>query len=239
MELFVARAGVLILEFVPLESREKFAINQPRVSIRATIQSLRRCHLRERDLCARDLSISDCRERRRRWLRYSALGPRAAKAYGRLPANTVLLGDSPVLHSAQQELLRGTPANVRPDAQRPRRFLAAKMPSFSELGRNCTRWLLNCRLTTCFPTAIGLKSAKIHGSQCLLITASTDRGVLYGVFALLSKIARAESLEEIDEVEQPYAPIRWVNQWDNLDGSIERGYGGPSIFFADGMSAAI
>ncbi len=55
----------------------------------------------------------------------------------------------------------------------------------------------------------------------------------------MSKIARGESLAgiviaDIDEVQQPYAPIRWVNQWDNLDGRIERGYGGPSIFFADG-----
>src|ERR1039458_2487592 len=58
-----------------------------------------------------------------------------------------------------------------------------------------------------------LKTAKIRGSECLLITASTDRGVLYGVFALLSKIARAESLAAIDEEQQPYAPIRWVNQW--------------------------
>ena len=67
-----------------------------------------------------------------------------------------------------------------------------------------------------------------------MITAASDRGVLYGVFALLSKIARGESIAAIDEVQQPYAPIRWVNQWDNLDGRIERGYGGPSIFFADG-----
>ena len=29
-------------------------------------------------------------------------------------------------------------------------------------------------------------------------------------------------------------PIRWVNQWDNLDGSVERGYGGRSIFWEDG-----
>jgi alpha-glucuronidase len=54
------------------------------------------------------------------------------------------------------------------------------------------------------------------------------------VFDLLSKIARGESVAAIDEEQQPYAPIRWVNQWDNLDGRIERGYGGPSIFFADG-----
>ena len=29
-------------------------------------------------------------------------------------------------------------------------------------------------------------------------------------------------------------PIRWVDEWDNADGSIERGYAGRSIFFDDG-----
>ena len=37
-----------------------------------------------------------------------------------------------------------------------------------------------------------------------------------------------------NEFQQPYTPVRWVNQWDNLDGRIERGYGGRSIFFEDG-----
>ena len=32
----------------------------------------------------------------------------------------------------------------------------------------------------------------------------------------------------------PSSPIRWVNQWDNFDGSIERGYAGRSIFFDNG-----
>ena len=68
-----------------------------------------------------------------------------------------------------------------------------------------------------------LKSTNIQGSKCLLITAATDRGVLYGVFGLLRKIALAESVSAIDEVQQPYAPIRWVNQWDNLDGRIDAG----------------
>ena len=34
--------------------------------------------------------------------------------------------------------------------------------------------------------------------------------------------------------EAPSSPIRWVNQWDNFDGSIERGYAGRSIFFDNG-----
>jgi alpha-glucuronidase len=33
----------------------------------------------------------------------------------------------------------------------------------------------------------------------------------------------------------PVAPIRRINQWDNLDGSITRGYGGLSVFFDQGQ----
>jgi alpha-glucuronidase len=64
-----------------------------------------------------------------------------------------------------------------------------------------------------------------------VITGSTDRAVLYGSFSLLRKIAQGDSVAQLDEVQTPSAPIRWVNQWDNLDGTIERGYAGPSIFF--------
>src|SRR5260221_8393073 len=60
-----------------------------------------------------------------------------------------------------------------------------------------------------------------------------DRGVLYGVFALLSRIARNENISSLNELQQPQARIRWVDQLDNLNGTIERGYAGPSIFFAD------
>jgi alpha-glucuronidase len=76
--------------------------------------------------------------------------------------------------------------------------------------------------------------AEVAGFSCVVIAASNDRGVLYGVFALLSKIARNQDVLTVDELQQPYAPLRWINQWDNLDGRIERGYAGPSIFFEAG-----
>ncbi len=43
-----------------------------------------------------------------------------------------------------------------------------------------------------------------------------------------------QSVDALDESDAPFAPVRWVNEWDNLDGSIERGYGGRSIFFENG-----
>ncbi|MGD1081837.1 MAG: alpha-glucuronidase family glycosyl hydrolase [Candidatus Sulfotelmatobacter sp.] len=168
------------------------------------------------------------------WLRYSALSPQAAKSYEHLPGKIVPLSDRLVLKTAQQELVQGISQmlgeTLRAGVASPPenaiilgtltelRALAPALHSPQEL-RGDGYWL---------------KSAKIHESECLVIAAATDRGVLYGVFALLSKIARGESLAAIDELQQPYAPIRWVNQWDNLDARIERGYGGLSIFFADG-----
>jgi alpha-glucuronidase len=167
------------------------------------------------------------------WLRYSPLDPQAAKSYQRLP-EAVVLGDSLVLKTAQQELVRGVGRmlgkTLRAGVDSPSEN-AIVLGTLTELHKLAPALHPPQELRA---DGYWLKIAKINGSECLVVTAATDRGVLYGVFALLSKIARAESLAAIDEVQQPYAPIRWVNQWDNLDGRIERGYGGPSIFFTDG-----
>lgn len=65
------------------------------------------------------------------------------------------------------------------------------------------------------------------------ILGQNERGALYGAFEYLSMLAQG-NISEVSYASNPAAPVRWVNQWDNLDGSIERGYGGPSIFFANG-----
>ena len=54
------------------------------------------------------------------------------------------------------------------------------------------------------------------------VTARTQMGLLYGRYALL----RGEQGES-----HPYFKLRILNHWDNLDGSIERGYAGQSIFW--------
>ena len=65
------------------------------------------------------------------------------------------------------------------------------------------------------------------------ILALNERGVLYGVFNYLSQLAQGDLSKE-SFISNPDAPLRWTNEWDNLDGSIERGYGGVSIFFTNG-----
>jgi len=56
------------------------------------------------------------------------------------------------------------------------------------------------------------------------VTARTEMGLLYGKYALL----RGEQGES-----HPFFRLRILNHWDNLDGSIERGYAGNSIFWND------
>src|SRR5262249_27839946 len=84
------------------------------------------------------------------------------------------------------------------------------------------------------PDAFWLKTVRTGTLRHLVIAGGNDRGALYGTFALLRKIASGDPMADLDEKQIPYAPARWVNHWDNLDGTIERGSGGRSIFWDNG-----
>jgi alpha-glucuronidase len=57
-----------------------------------------------------------------------------------------------------------------------------------------------------------------------------DRGVLYGAFRLLRVLGTRSSPDDISLLEKPATVLRLLNHWDNLDGSVERGYAGSSIW---------
>ena len=67
----------------------------------------------------------------------------------------------------------------------------------------------------------------------LNLKASDAKGVLYGVFCILRQIAMEKALQGIHISCRPDNPLRMYNHWDNMDGSIERGYSGASFFFQD------
>ena len=72
------------------------------------------------------------------------------------------------------------------------------------------------------------------------ITASNPIGLLYGAYELIrlqntdayntGSVNQQNFSKAIDETEKPQVGLRILNHWDNLDGSIERGYAGKSIF---------
>jgi alpha-glucuronidase len=168
------------------------------------------------------------------WLRYARLDKINAASYKDFPTRIETLGDSAVLQSAREEMIRGVRGilgiELRPALDRlPVR--AIRLGTIDFFRRSAPELHLDKELAE---EGFYLRRARLGGSDWLIVAGGSDRGVLYGVFALLGKIARGEDIDRIDEIQQPYAPIRWANQWDNLDGSIERGYAGRSLFFDNG-----
>jgi alpha-glucuronidase len=170
------------------------------------------------------------------WLRYAPLAAKDAAQYSLLPRRVVHLGDSPILDSAQRELILGLHSMLNVE------FTSASDP-FSHNPSIILGTIESVR--EIFPDKHPPENlpedaywiSEIPGPHfsSILIAGKNDRGVLYGVFAVLSRIARAQSLNSFKgESASPANSIRMIDQWDNLDGTIERGYAGPSIFFENG-----
>jgi alpha-glucuronidase len=163
------------------------------------------------------------------WLRYSSLKSSTPS----LPTLIAVVGRGEILRTAADELVHALaekPKNQGPASTLPNRnaFVLGQWkkirPLFPELNHSRA------------PSGQGfwLKTIQHGGAKYWLIIGANEHGVLYGTLSLLSRIARQEEVSTLDDSQSPSAPIRWVTQWDNLDGTIERGYAGRSIFFENG-----
>ncbi|SEW23477.1 alpha-glucuronidase [Chryseobacterium wanjuense] len=64
----------------------------------------------------------------------------------------------------------------------------------------------------------------------LVISAEKEIGLLYGVYHILRLQQTKSSITNLDITEKPSYDVRILNHWDNLDGTIERGYAGHSLW---------
>ena len=73
---------------------------------------------------------------------------------------------------------------------------------------------------------------KISGTgETVAVEASDENGILYGCFELIRQLSLGTQTQELSIEKSPAIPLRMLNHWDNMDGSIERGYSGNSFFF--------
>ncbi|MBN2189208.1 MAG: hypothetical protein JW699_07125 [Chitinispirillaceae bacterium] len=71
---------------------------------------------------------------------------------------------------------------------------------------------------------------QVSGRNSIVIASRGSRGVLYGVFHLLRLLQTNKPVTTLDISEKPKIKRRILNHWDNLAGSIERGYAGNSLW---------
>ena len=169
------------------------------------------------------------------WLSYKAVES-AIVFPGGIPDTVVELGNSMLEDSAAKELSVGWRGMLQHE---PRIVRAESSDRQREVVLG-TQAEINAWRPHATPTVSLIHDGYrlYRDKDALVIEGGDDRGVLFGTFALLREIAQQHSLTKLDEGSAPWAAIRWTNEWDNPNGTIERGYAGPSIFFENGKVRA-
>ncbi|RBF82695.1 alpha-glucuronidase, partial [Xanthomonas oryzae pv. oryzae] len=161
------------------------------------------------------------------WLRYQPLANAAQLRDN--ASELVIIGDSPTLHAARDELARGlqgllgnTPPHVDAVTRDGAIVLgAASAPQITALKLDTRQLGREVYL---------IRSANGDGHRITLIVGGSDIGVLYGTFYLLRLLQTGKSLAALDVRASPRLQLRMLNHWDNLDGLVERGYAGASLW---------
>lgn len=158
------------------------------------------------------------------WLRYRPL------ATARIPDATAItvIGDTPTLRVADAELRRGLSGL---SAHRVESNPVIR-PGAVVLARANAPELAMLKLQTGSLGAEGylVRAVQLGGRRVTLVTANTDRGILYGTFALLRWVQTGHTLSTVDLTSTPHVALRVLDHWDNLDGTVERGYSGQSLW---------
>ena len=166
------------------------------------------------------------------WLRYRRVDDTARLAAYRAAISSILVpGNSPTSAATVRELRRGlegllgAPVPVVSEVARDGTVIAATAasPFVRELG-------LDAELARVGEEGYLLYTVRARGYVATLIAANTDVGVLYGAFHLLRLLQTQQPLGNLAIAERPRIRQRVLNHWDNLDGSVERGYAGGSLW---------
>jgi alpha-glucuronidase len=80
------------------------------------------------------------------------------------------------------------------------------------------------------PEGFIIRSIKLGNRSVILIASQNEVGALYGAFHFLRLIETLQPIANLDVSQKPRLQLRMLNHWDNLDGSIERGYAGRSLW---------
>ena len=157
------------------------------------------------------------------WLRYAGGHQRST-----IPASVRALGSGMLEQSAVQELQRGIAAMTGATAANAGETVVG---SLDEVRADFPGLAVPEHIAA---HGFWLKRTMWHGQPLVIVAGSNEHGALFGAFGLLRRIATGTDISHLNAIEAPAMPIRWVDEWDNLDGSITRGYDGRSIFFEGG-----
>ena len=167
------------------------------------------------------------------WLRYEKVPIAGRLAEYQAGLNQIVrAGSSATLQAAQSELATGLSGllgmNV-PVVDKPTGGGAVVLgtPASSTIINGLA---LGSRLTAVGSEGYVVQAADVSGNAAIVIAANSDVGVLRGSFALLRHLQTHRALADLPSSSAPKIKRRLLNHWDNMDGSVERGYAGRSLW---------
>ncbi len=167
----------------------------------------------------------------RLWLRYAPPGS-ICDEYRDAIQQIVVPGDSETSRVIGRELCTAVNAMVGSslstgDTWSRKPALIVGTPSNSALIRKLG-W--EADLSEAGPEGFVIKSTQINKQPVIAIASESEIGALYGTFHFLRLLQTGQSVRGLSVVERPGVQLRLLNHWDNLDGSVERGYAGHSLW---------
>lgn len=153
----------------------------------------------------------------RLWLKYDRIADAGKReAYARSAQFIAVDGSSPVLKSAAGELQTGLQG-----------LLGKSVPIVTNGGNRAGGILLT---TGPIPSSNNEGYQVTKKQNTLVITGKSDAGVLYGAFAFLRQLQTGQPIDNLSLTSSPKVRYRLLNHWDNVNGTIERGYAGSSLW---------
>jgi alpha-glucuronidase len=177
----------------------------------------------------------------RLWLRYGSPGEAASLRYRRAIRQIVVQGKSDTAEAIRKELATALPTILGQEISAAsqkigRSALVVGTPTNSAAIQGL-RWQKD--LSRMGPEGYLIRPATVAGQPVLAIASDGEIGALYGTFHLLRLLQTGASLDRLQIAERPRVQLRMLNHWDNMDGSIERGYAGRSLWQWDTLPGTI
>ncbi|SNC61134.1 alpha-glucuronidase [Hymenobacter gelipurpurascens] len=153
----------------------------------------------------------------RLWLKYDQVRDAGQRKAYQKQANFIAVpSGSPVLQAAGRELQNGLQG-----------LLGQSVPMVGE-GKGSKGGIV---LSVAANPELGQEGYRVstQGGN-VVVMGATDKGVLYGAFALLRHLQTGQSISAVNLNSKPRIEYRFLNHWDNPNGTVERGYAGSSIW---------
>ncbi|MBV9880088.1 MAG: hypothetical protein JO180_06300 [Gemmatirosa sp.] len=174
------------------------------------------------------------------WLRYRLVTDAARLAEYRAALTQLVVPGaeaSPTLAAARDELRTGLAG-----------LLGAEVPMAEQVGRGGALLVgtpasapaiaalgLASALRTVGPEGFVIRHVAVGGRPTIVIAANNDVGALYGAFRLLRALQTQATLKTLVVTDAPKVRLRVLDHWDNLNRTIEHGFGGLSLWAWDSL----